>query len=132
MASAFRIENGLCWLISKLIKKFTGWRIHDAKNKFLNNDEWFSALVKRTFPVTNFIRKKTELDFTPFPNLFHEYFGHIPFFAVPEVAELSHLFAKSYFATPKKLRVGVGRLWWHAMEWSFVIEDGKEKVFGQG
>lgn len=64
--------------------------------------------------------------------MFHEYFGHLPLIAIPQVARISKLFAKAFFTTSKNRREGVGRLWWHAMEWSFIIEDGEEKLFGAG
>jgi len=117
---------------SRKMKICTGWEIRNAENHFLNNDEWFASLRKKKFPATNFIRKQSELDFTPLPDLFHEYFGHIPYFTIPRVAEITQLFATAYFITPSHLRVGVGRLWWHAMEWSFVKEKNKLKVFGAG
>ena len=114
------------------INKFTGWNIMNAKNEFLNNEEWFTALLKKEFPATNFIRKLKELDFTPYPDLFHEYFGHLPLMTIPIVAEITHLFGKAFFASPEHLRVGVGRLWWHTMEWSFIKEGNKIKAFGAG
>ncbi len=118
--------------VSNKLEKLTGWKIFNAEKEFLNSDGWFSALSKKTFPATTYIRKKHELDFTPFPDLFHEYFGHLPLMGDAQTARITKLFAKCYFATQEKFRAGVGRLWWHAMEWSFVIEDGKEKVFGAG
>jgi len=117
---------------SKRVEGFTGWRIYNAENEFLGNVEWFSALLRKNFPATSYIRRPEELDFTPYPDLFHEYMGHLPLMTIPSIAEITGLFAQAFFATPAQLRVGVGRLWWHTMEWGFVLEEGEPKAFGGG
>ncbi|MBI2597924.1 MAG: hypothetical protein HYW50_01880, partial [Candidatus Diapherotrites archaeon] len=118
--------------ISDRLYEFTGWRIYNAVDEFLNNDEWFNALARKTFPATTYLRNHDELDFTPYPDLFHEYFGHLPYMTLPKMARIISLFPKAYFLTPPELRVGVGRLWWHAMEWQFVKENSELKVMGAG
>ncbi len=118
--------------LSRRINRKTGWRMATDQSGFANNDEWHKALSQKTLLTNFFIRKPSELDFTPLPDLFHDYFGHAPFLMVETTAELYGLLAKAYWATPQKHRNAAGRLWWHTTEWGFVRENNDEKVFGAG
>jgi phenylalanine-4-hydroxylase len=67
-------------VVSERLYGLSGWTLGDAQNAYLGPTEWFEHIAERRFPVTNYIRKMDELEFTPLPDLFHEYFGHLAFF----------------------------------------------------
>ncbi len=117
---------------SEKVQALSGWRVTETNNAFLNNEQWFAFLRNKVFPATNYIRKPYELDFTPYPDLFHEYFGHMPLMCTGRITALASLFAEAQYATPKEFENGVGRVWWHTMEFGFVRENGVEKAFGAG
>src|SRR5579859_6892510 len=56
--------------VNARLKKLTGWTLGDAQNEYLNATDWFDHLKEYRFPVTNYIRRPHELDFTPLPDLF--------------------------------------------------------------
>jgi len=118
--------------LEKKLQQTVGWSLVNAENKYLDDKEWFIHLLKKEFPTTDFIRKPHELDFTPLPDLFHEFFGHLPIFANKEIADLADLFAEAFAIAPESKKQGVARLWWHTLEFGLIKEDGEIKIFGAG
>jgi phenylalanine-4-hydroxylase len=119
--------------ISARIEGMTGWMPGNAQNAYLGPTEWFEHLAERRFPVTDYIRRPHELDFTPNPDLFHEYFGHLAFFADQEFADDAYLFGKLYLtAQNERQQLEIARLWWYTTEFGFVRENGQLKVYGAG
>lgn len=119
--------------ISARIQKLTGWTLCEAQNGYLGPTEWFEHLAACRFPVTNYIRKPHELDFTPLPDLFHEYFGHIAFFAEQSFADMSRRYGEVYLrARTEEQQLAIARLWWYSVEFGFVEEQGEQRVLGAG
>lgn len=120
-------------VMSAHIQRLSGWTLANAQNEYLGPTEWFEHLYHRRFPVTDYIRKPDELDFTPLPDLFHEYFGHLPFFTDTVFGDLSRHFGEVYFkARTEEQQTGIARIWWFSTEFGFIRENGELKVFGAG
>jgi phenylalanine-4-hydroxylase len=65
--------------------------------------------------------------------MFHDIFGHLPFFMLPEYAELQEMFAPAYLASEtKEEKENIKRLAWYSTEFGMKREDGELKVFGTG
>ncbi len=119
--------------ISEHTNSLTNWALGDAENEYLGATEWFNHIAERRFPVTNYIRKMEELEYTPMPDLFHEYFGHLPFFTNPEFADIAQMFGPLYLsATEDYQRLAVARLWWFTTEFGLIRENGALKILGAG
>jgi Phenylalanine 4-hydroxylase (EC 1.14.16.1) len=118
--------------ISARLHRETGWSLSDAQNEYLNAVEWFEHLRERRFPVTNYIRKPEELEFTPLPDVFHDYFGHLAYFTDPYFADLAQAFAPLFFAGDARQQLEISRLWWYTTEFGLIREGGKLKAFGAG
>lgn len=115
------------------IQTLSGWTLADAQNEYLGPTEWFEHLYNRRFPVTDYIRRPHELDFTPLPDLFHEYFGHLAFFTDPHFGDISQHFGDVYLrAKTEEQQLAIARLWWFTTEFGFVREDGELKILGAG
>jgi phenylalanine-4-hydroxylase len=117
---------------SQRLSGMTGWTLGDAQNEYLGATEWFEHLAERRFPVTNYIRRPHELDFTPLPDLFHEYFGHLAFFTDPDFADTAQKFGPLYLAANERQQLEIARLWWFTTEFGLIREDGRLKIFGAG
>ena len=48
---------------------------------------FYDHLAHRRFPVTVWIRKRSELDYLVEPDLFHDFFGHVPLLSNPVFAD---------------------------------------------
>ena len=114
------------------LKLLVDWTLTNAENQYLSGDKWFQHLLKKEFPVTDYIRPMKDIDFTPLPDLFHEYFGHMPQMACPEIAHLEWKFADVFWKIPKEHRMKLYTLSWYSIEYGFLLEQGREVVFGAG
>lgn len=120
-------------IVSERLKRMTGWTLSDAQNEYLGPTEWFEHLEHRRFPVTNYIRKPHELDFTPLPDLFHEYFGHLAFFTDQYFGDVAQRYGDVYrYTTTETQQLAIARLWWFSIEFGLVKEDGQLKALGAG
>jgi phenylalanine-4-hydroxylase len=119
--------------LSARIYQHTQWTLTDAQNGYLGPTEWFEHLAERRFPVTDYIREPHELEFTPNPDLFHEYFGHLAFFTDQAFADSAQAFGKLYLsAKTERQQLDIARLWWFSTEFGFIKEEGALKVYGAG
>ena len=118
--------------VSQYVYAQTGWYLTTAQNEYLGPLEWFEHIHAGRFPVTDYIRQPDELDFTPLPDLFHEYFGHLAFFTDPFFADVAQQFGTLYLMGDERQRTEIAKLWWFTTEFAFIMEDGVEKVLGAG
>jgi phenylalanine-4-hydroxylase len=120
-------------VVSARLYDMTGWTLGNAQNEYLGPTEWFEHIRECRFPVTNYIRRPHELDFTPLPDLFHEYYGHLGFFTNQRFADDAQLFGQLYMsAVNERQQLEIARLWWFTTEFGLIREDGKVKVYGAG
>lgn len=84
-AGIFRRDDipQLCELNDYLIKK-TNWRIKPV-NGIISQREYLNCLAFRTFPSTQYIRHHDSKEYTPEPDICHEFFGHMAMFSDPMV-----------------------------------------------
>lgn len=118
--------------VSERLHGLSGWTLGDAQNAYLGPTEWFEHIAERRFPVTNYIRKMDELEFTPLPDLFHEYFGHLAFFTDRRFGEIAQAFGPLYLAANERQQLEISRLWWYTTEFGLISEGGQLKAFGAG
>jgi len=78
-------------------KKYTGYRfIQTQKNVITPPIDWYKMIVRYEMPVTNFVRKPSELDYCDEPDSFHDIMTHIPFLMNKEYSDMYQLLARTY------------------------------------
>jgi len=117
---------------SARVAKMSGWKLRKARTPSLSMAEWFRAMNEKTFPVTDYIRKPENFDYTPMPDLFHEYTGHLPFFTDKQYAALAHRFGTLSQKANKRQLLQISRIWSLGLEFGLIKENGKLKVLGAG
>lgn len=119
--------------VSAKLKDLTGWTIV-AVPGLIPAEPFFDHLANRRFPVTNWLRTKDELDYIVEPDMFHDFFGHVPALTQPDFAD----FMQMYGATAEKLIAAGGgdmitRLYWYTAEYGLMQGQGEPlKAFGAG
>ena len=117
---------------SRQLTNATGWSIA-AVPGLLPDDAFFDHLANRRFPVTVWIRRPEELDYLQEPDLFHDFFGHVPLLLNPVFADYIQAYGKG---GQKALREGglelLARLYWYTVEFGLIREDGRIKAYGAG
>ena len=72
--------------VNARLKPLTGWRVVGVPG-LIPDAAFYDHLAHRRFPVTVWIRKRTELDYLVEPDLFHDFFGHVPLLTDPIFAD---------------------------------------------
>lgn len=110
----------------------TGWRIERTVVRYTLADDWYKKFAQRIFLITDYLRTRDQMEFTPEPDMFHDILGHLPYLTMEFYARIEDKFAPAYMkATPDEREV-IKRLAWYSTEFGLVIEDHRFKVFGAG
>lgn len=95
---------------------------------------FFSLLAKRQFPIGNFIRDRRDLNYTPEPDVFHDLYGHLPFFTDRRYADFNQWFGETALLDlkhPTQLRTWE-RLYWFALEFGMLETPAGLRIWGAG
>ncbi len=118
--------------LNERIAPRTGWRIERTVVRYTPADDWYAKFARRIFLITDYLRTRDQMEFTPEPDMFHDIFGHLPFLTQEFYARIEDKFAPAYHkATPDEKEV-IKRLAWYSTEFGLVVEDNRFKVFGAG
>jgi len=110
----------------------TGWQIV-AVPGLIPENQFFAHLANRRFPVTVWIRRRDELDYLSEPDIFHDFFGHVPLLTNPTFAR----FMQAYGAAGPKAIASNGlkmlaRLYWYMVEFGLLATPQGLRVYGSG
>ncbi len=119
-------------VMSERLNKLVGWQLSNAQDEYLKPVDWFIHLRERHFPVTDYIRIPEDIEFTPLPDLFHEYFGHLAWMTLPRYLNIVDRITRKYLAASEEERPLVANFWWFTTEFGLIREDGKVRPFGAG
>src|SRR5262249_44132126 len=89
-------------------------------------------LGAKHFPVTDYIRPPEDILFTPLPDLFHEYFGHLAWMTLPRYLNVVDRITRKYLASNEEQRLIIANLWWFTLEFGLIRDEGKVRPFGAG
>ena len=110
----------------------TGWNAVPVSG-FLPAPEFFACLAQRRFPTTVKVRPRSQLDYLPEPDIFHDVFGHVPLHSDPYFADFLQRFgATAAAARTDEETQQMARLFWFTVEFGLVHEDDQLKVYGSG
>ena len=119
--------------VSDRLAKLTGWTLVPVPG-LIPAQPFFEHLANRRFPVTNWLRREDELDYIVEPDIFHDFFGHVPILTQPVFADFMQMYGKQALEV---MDLGgddmITRLYWYTAEFGLIREDGGPlKAFGAG
>jgi phenylalanine-4-hydroxylase len=110
----------------------TGWRLV-AVPGLIPETDFFAHLARRQFPVTNWIRKADEIDYLVEPDIFHDFFGHVPLLFNPVFADYMQLYGeKGAEANRLGMSKVLVRLYWYMVEFGLIRTHNGLKAYGAG
>lgn len=118
--------------LNERITSRTKWRIERTAVRYTMADDWYAKFAKRIFLITDYLRTRDQMEFTPEPDMFHDIFGHLPFLTQDFYARIEDKFAPAYLKATEVEREVIKRLAWYSTEFGLVMEDNRFKVFGAG
>ncbi|QDK31885.1 phenylalanine 4-monooxygenase [Sphingomonas sp. IC081] len=115
-----------------ILEAATGWTLVGVPG-FIPDAVFFDHLAHRRFPVTRWLREEHELDYLVEPDVFHDFFGHVPMLLDPTIADFLELYGKAGArAMAMDALPMLARIYWYTIEFGLVREDGGLRVFGAG
>ncbi len=119
--------------INRILESKTGFRGVPVEG-YVAPAQFFLMLKNREFPVGNFIRDVGDLAYTPAPDVFHDLYGHLPFFVDKTYADFCQEYGKlgaKYIDQPQVI-TELDRLFWFTIEFALVMTPQGKRIFGAG
>ncbi len=118
--------------VNRRLKARTGWRAVGVGG-FIPAAQFFRCLAQRRFPTTLAVRPRSQLDYLPEPDIFHDVFGHVPLHAEPVFADFLQRFGElGASARNEEETQALARLFWFTVEFGLIEEGEGPKVYGSG
>ena len=118
--------------ISKKLRKATGWEIV-AVPGLIPDEAFFTHLANRRFPVTVWLRKPQEFDYIVEPDVFHDFFGHVPLLFDPVYADHLYEYGKGGLKAMRLDAVKfLARLYWFTIEFGLMKTPAGVRAYGAG
>ena len=117
---------------SQILRRATGWEIV-AVPGLIPEQQFFAQLAERRFPVTVWLRTAAEMDYLVEPDVFHDFFGHVPLLCDPVFAD----FLQAYGVAGRKAAAEGGvkmlaRLYWYSVEFGLIKTGEGLRTYGAG
>jgi phenylalanine-4-hydroxylase len=118
--------------ISLKMRKATGWEIV-AVPGLIPDEAFFTHLANRRFPVTVWLRKPEEFDYIVEPDVFHDFFGHVPLLFDRVYADHLHEYGKGGLKAMRLDAVKwLARLYWYTIEFGLIKVGNQTRAYGAG
>lgn len=107
------------------------WRIKPV-NGILSQRQYLNFLAFRTFSSTQYLRHFSKPYFTPEPDIFHEFLGHIPMFCDSTFCNISQKLGIMSLGASDNLIKLIASVYWFTVEFGGCMEGDKRKFYGAG
>ena len=118
--------------VSAKLRRKTGWEIV-AVPGLIPDDAFFTHLANRRFPVTVWLRKPEEFDYIVEPDVFHDFFGHVPLLFDQVYADHLREYGKGGLKAMRLDAVKwLARLYWYTIEFGLMETAQGVRAYGAG
>lgn len=118
--------------VSRRLETATGWKLARTPG-LLDAHDFFSYLARRIFPSTDYVRARSELDYTPAPDCFHDIFGHTPMIMHPRFADFYQKIGQAALnCKDAATEEGLTRIYWFTVEFGLIKNPGGLRIYGNG
>lgn len=96
-------------------------------------EAFFALLAARRFPVTEWLRRPDEFEYVVEPDIFHDFFGHVPLLFDPVFADYMQAYGQGGLkATRLNACEYLARLYWYTVEFGLIQSDQGLRIYGAG
>jgi phenylalanine-4-hydroxylase len=118
--------------LSRQLRAATGWEIV-AVPGLIPDDAFFTHLANRRFPVTVWLRRPDEFDYIVEPDVFHDFFGHVPLLFDRVYADHLYEYGKGGLKAMRLDAVKMlARLYWFTIEFGLMRTAQGIRAYGAG
>lgn len=119
-------------VVSAKLERATGWRIV-AVPGLLPDRAFFGHLASRRFPVTVWLRTPDEFDYIVEPDVFHDFFGHVPLLFDPVFADYLQAYGQGGLKADALGAIEMlSRLYWYTVEFGLIATREGLRAYGAG
>ncbi len=94
---------------------------------------FFEHLANRRFPVTVWLREPAEFDYIVEPDIFHDFFGHVPLLFDPVFAEYLQAYGRGGIKAHALGAIEMlARLYWYTVEFGLIATPRGLRAYGAG
>lgn len=99
----------------------------------LPDDVFFTHLANRRFPVSVWIRTPEEFEYIVEPDIFHDFFGHVPLLFDPVFADYLEAYGKGGVKAKGLNALDyLARLYWYTVEFGLIQTPKGLRTYGAG
>lgn len=117
--------------LSRRLETISGWTLVPVTGLIPTRD-FFYMLINKKYPVTVYIRRPHEIEFSEQPDIFHDVCGHLPLLTNEKFVQFLtkySIIALKYVNNDRAIDF-LGRLYWYTYEMGIIREDGVNKPYG--
>ena len=116
--------------VNAKLEPLTGWKVVGVPG-LIPDAVFYDHLAHRRFPVTVWIRTRSELDYLVEPDLFHDFFGHVPLLGNPVFANYMQRYGQRAMEAGAHIDL-LARLYWYTVEFGLIRTPHGLKIYGAG
>lgn len=118
--------------VSELLEKMTQWKLVVVPG-LIPGDVFLEHLSKRQFPVTWWIRSREKMDYLKEPDVFHDFFGHVPLLSNPVFADYLQKWGRGAIKAARlDATKYIERLYWFTVEFGLINTPKGLRIYGSG
>jgi len=118
--------------INAKLERATGWQLA-AVPGLIPDLTFFEHLANRRFPVTVWLREPAEFDYIVEPDIFHDFFGHVPLLFDPVFADYMQAYGKGGIKAHAQGAIEMlARLYWYTVEFGLIDTPRGLRAYGSG
>ena len=118
--------------INRKLEAATNWRLV-AVPGLVPDLTFFEHLANRRFPVTVWLRDPQEFDYIVEPDIFHDFFGHVPMLFNPVFANYIQAYGRGGIKAHALGAIEMlARLYWYTVEFGLIDTPKGLRTYGAG
>ncbi len=118
--------------INAKLQPATGWTLV-AVPGLLPDDVFFTHLANRRFPVSVWLRSPEEFEYIVEPDIFHDFFGHVPLLFNKVFADYLEAYGKGGVKAKGLNALDyLARLYWYTVEFGLIRTRNGLRTYGAG
>ena len=118
--------------INAMLAPATRWKLV-AVPGLVPDLTFFEHLANRRFPVTVWLREPREFDYIVEPDVFHDFFGHVPMLFNPVFADYMQAYGRGGIKAHALGAIEMlARLYWYTVEFGLIESPRGLRTYGAG
>jgi phenylalanine-4-hydroxylase len=118
--------------VNQVLGGATGWQLVPVDG-LVDDAVFFGHLAARRFPVTWWIRQPEQMDYLQEPDVFHDFFGHVPLLIDPVFADYMQAYGQGGLkALGLHALPHLARLYWYTVEFGLIRTPKGLRIYGAG